>query len=77
MTTPWQDKTASTESQQLMRMAEPASAQTLARLLGKMNSMKCVIPPAPLFYRNLQMTPADQLPKLRGHTDSRQPSWKS
>jgi len=44
-----------------MRMAEPASARTPARLLGKMNSTKCVIPPAPLFYRNLQMTLSDAL----------------
>ena len=43
------------EARKMMRMAEPPSARTLARLLGKMNSTTCVIPPAPLFYRSLQM----------------------
>ena len=49
------------ESRQIMRMAGPTSARILARLLGKMNSMTCVIPPAPLFYRNLQMALSNAL----------------
>ena len=44
-----------------MRMAESTSARTLARLLGKMSSTANVIPPAPLFYRNLQMTLSNTL----------------
>ena len=49
------------ESQQIMRMMESTSARTLARLLGKMTSTAWVIPPAPLFYRNLQMALSDTL----------------
>ena len=39
---------------------EQVSARALSRLIGKMNAM---IPPAPLFYRNLQM---DLAAALRG-----------
>ena len=49
------------EARKMMRMAEPPSARTLARLLGKMNSTTCVIPPAPLFYRSLQMALSNTL----------------
>ena len=34
---------------------EPIPAQSLARLVGKMNATTEVIPPAPLFFRHLQM----------------------
>uniref|UniRef100_A0A1X7TWZ5 Reverse transcriptase domain-containing protein n=1 Tax=Amphimedon queenslandica TaxID=400682 RepID=A0A1X7TWZ5_AMPQE len=42
------------ESQQLLE-AELVTACTLSRLIGKMNATNQVIPPAPLFYRSLQM----------------------
>ena len=42
------------ESRQLLE-AEHITARALSRLIGKMNAMNPVIPPAPLFYRNLQM----------------------
>ena len=35
--------------------AEPIPARSLARLVGKMNATTEVIPPAPLFFRHLQM----------------------
>ena len=41
--------------------AELISARSLARLLGKMNATSNVIPPAPLFYRHLQMDLAKAL----------------
>ena len=44
-----------------MRTTESTSACILARLLGKMNSTGCVIPPTPLFYQNLQMALANTL----------------
>jgi len=44
-----------------VRMAGSTSAQTLARLLGKMNSTICVIPSAPLFCRYLQMALSNTL----------------
>ena len=37
-----------------MKGEESVSARALARLIGKMNATKQVIPPAPLFYRHLQ-----------------------
>ena len=43
------------ETHQIMRMTESTSTCTLACLLGKMNPIVCVIPPALFFYRNLQM----------------------
>ena len=49
------------ESRRITRMAESTSARTLARLLGEMNSTACVIPPVPLFYRNLQMALSNTL----------------
>ena len=49
------------ESRRIMRMAESTSARTLTRLLGKMNSTACIIPPAPLFYQNLQMALSNTL----------------
>ena len=42
------------ESQKLLE-AGKVSACILLRLIGKMNAADQVIPPAPLFYRNLQM----------------------
>ena len=42
------------ESRQLLE-AEHITARALSRLIGKMNATNPVIPPAPLFYRNLQM----------------------
>jgi len=42
-------------------MVEPTSAQTLAHLPGKINSTTCIIPPTPLFYKNLQMAFSDAL----------------
>ena len=51
-----------TESRQLLE-AERVTARTLSRLIGKMNATNPVIPPAPLFYRNLQM---DLATALRG-----------
>jgi len=39
------------------------SARSLSRLLGKMNATTQVIPPAPLFYRHLQMTLTEALDK--------------
>ena len=42
------------ESQAMMR-EEQVSGRVLARLVGKMNATSQVIPPAPLFYRHLQM----------------------
>ena len=41
--------------------AELISARSLARLLGKMTATSNVIPPAPLFYRHLQMDLAKAL----------------
>ena len=42
------------ESRQILE-AELVTARTLSRLIGKMNATNQVIPPAPLFYRSLQM----------------------
>ena len=42
------------ESRALLR-EEQVSGRALARLVGKMNATSQVIPPAPLFYRHLQM----------------------
>ena len=42
------------ESQQILE-AELVTARTLSRLIGEMNATNQVIPPAPLFYRSLQM----------------------
>ena len=50
------------ESRQLLE-AERVTARALSRLIGKMNATNPVIPPAPLFYRNLQM---DLATALRG-----------
>ena len=60
-TSPSKNKQIRAEARKMMRMAEPPSARTLARLLGKMNSTTCVIPPAPLFYRSLQMALSNTL----------------
>ena len=49
-----------TESRAMMR-AKQVSGRALARLVGKMNAASQVIPPAPLFFRHLQMTLADTL----------------
>ena len=43
------------ESRKMLREVEQVSAHALSRLIGKMNATNQVIPPAPLFYRNLQM----------------------
>ena len=43
------------EAQRLLR-EDVVSARSLSRLIGKMNATNQVIPPAPLFYRNLQMS---------------------
>ena len=43
------------ESRKMLGEAEQVSARALSRLIGKMNATNQVIPPAPLFYRNLQM----------------------
>jgi hypothetical protein len=50
------------ESRAMMR-AKQVSGRALARLVGKMNATSQVIPPAPLFFRYLQMTLADTLNK--------------
>ena len=42
------------ESRKLMGV-EQVTGRTLSRLIGKMNAANQVIPPAPLFYRSLQM----------------------
>ena len=42
------------ESRKLLK-EQVTSAHALACLLGKMNATACVVPPAPLFYRHLQM----------------------
>ena len=42
------------ESRQILEV-ELVTARTLSRLIGKMNATNQVIPPAPLFYRSLQM----------------------
>ena len=42
------------EARQIARQ-QATSAHELARLLGKMSATASVIPPAPLFYRHLQM----------------------
>ena len=47
------DKKDSGGVRQLLE-AERVSARALSRLIGKMNATNPVIPPAPLFYRNLQ-----------------------
>ena len=44
-----------------MATAEHTSAHAIARLVGKMNATSCVIPPAPLFYRHLQMALSEAL----------------
>ena len=43
------------ESWKMLGEAEQISARALSRLIGKMNATNQVIPPAPLFYRNLQI----------------------
>ena len=48
------------EARKLMR-EKTISARNLAQLLGKMNATVCVIPPAPLFYRHLQMALSNTL----------------
>ena len=50
------------ESRKLLEAGQ-VSARALSRLIGKMNAANQVIPPAPLFYRNLQM---DLAAALRG-----------
>ena len=49
-----------TEASRLARETS-VSARTLAQLLGKMNATNCVLPPAPLFCRHLQMALANTL----------------
>ena len=44
-----------------MATAEHTSARAIARLVGKMNATSRVIPPAPLFYRHLQMALSEAL----------------
>ena len=44
-----------------MATAEHTSACAIARLVGKMNATSRVIPPAPLFYRHLQMALSEAL----------------
>ena len=51
---PGKIKTIRAESRKLLE-AEQVSARALSRLIGKMNATNQVIPPAPLFYRYLQM----------------------
>ena len=58
------------ESQKLLR-EEVISVRALARLLGKMNATACVVPPAPLFYRHLQMTLSDALDRNTQNYSSR------
>ena len=48
------------EARKLMRL-KTISARHLAQLLGKMNATVCVFPPAPLFYRHLQMALSNTL----------------
>ena len=48
------------ESRNMMKESK-TSARALARLVGKMNATISVIPPAPLFYRHLQMALANAL----------------
>ena len=43
----------------------------ISSLLGKMNATACVIPPAPLFYRHLQMALANMLERNFQSYDSR------
>ena len=50
------------ESRQLLEV-ERVTARALSRLIGKMNATNPVIPPVPLFYKNLQM---DLATALRG-----------
>ena len=38
-----------------LAQSETTTARSLSRLLGKMNATNCVIPPAPLFCRHMQM----------------------
>ena len=47
-----------------------ASARALSRLIGKMNATSQVIPPAPLFYRNLQMSCTQALERNFQNYDS-------
>ena len=42
------------ESQKLLEAGQ-VSTHALSRLIGRMNAANQVIPPAPLFYRHLQM----------------------
>ena len=44
-----------------MATTEHTSARAIARLVGKMNATSRVIPPAPLFYRHLQMALSETL----------------
>ena len=50
------------ESRQLLE-AEHVTCRALSRLIGKMNATNQVIPPAPLFYRSLQIDLASALRK--------------
>ena len=58
------------ESRKLLK-EQVTSARVLARLLGKMNATACVVPPAPLFYRHLQMALSSALEENAQNYDSR------
>ena len=57
---PQKIKRIQAESRKLLE-AEHVSARALSRIIGKMNATNQVIPPAPLFYRHLQMNMATAL----------------
>jgi len=57
------------ESRKLLK-EQVTSARALARLLGKMNATACVVSPAPLFYRHLQMALSSALEENAQNYDS-------